>query len=75
MPKFISCLQCVIYLCETMERTETSLPQNVFEIMASSRECLESLFTGTVLDQSLLKKVEGQSPDILSSHGRIQKTF
>ena len=54
--------QCLVFLCEILEKCETSLGGMVFEGIQDSSPALEALLQGCTLDEALLKTLEGTGP-------------
>ncbi len=50
-----------MFLCEILEKCETSLGGIVFEGIQDSAPALEALMQGCTLDEALLKTLEGRS--------------
>ena len=52
-------LQCVIYVCEVLEKMRGLMPDQLFEFISGQQPVLEAILMGAMLDESLLKRLEG----------------
>ena len=59
--------QCLVFLCEILEKTESKLADRVFDSIAGHPDMLEALLKGCRLDETLLKMLEGTEHGILFS--------
>ena len=54
--------QCLIYLCETLERNVSGLSEQVFSLMAGERSAmLEAIFRCTQEDLAVVKRMQGKN--------------
>ena len=58
----------MVYLCESLERTDNDIPSDIFEGVAKCKEAISALLKTCLLDEEVFHRLEGQLKGILSEY-------